>query len=65
MIEILNRCNYLYNNLIDCIDKDINEKKNNDCLTCTRNNFRGMDNDSYDCLKKLCTYTMFYGPLFS
>ncbi|MFX4232672.1 hypothetical protein ACOL24_02310 [Aliarcobacter butzleri] len=64
MIEILNRCNYLYNNLTDCIDKDINEKKNNDCLTCTQNNFRGMDNDSYNCLKKLCTYTMFYGPLY-
>lgn len=53
MIEILNRCNYLYNNLIDCIDKDINEKKNNDCFACTQNNFRSMDNDSYNCFEKI------------
>ncbi|TLS71386.1 hypothetical protein FE246_07175 [Aliarcobacter thereius] len=64
MVEILDRCNYIYNNSIDCIDKHVNEKKNNDCLTCTKNNFRAMDNDSYDCLKKLCAYTMFYGPLY-
>lgn len=64
MVEILNRCTYLYNNLIDCIDKDMNERKNSDCLTCTQNNYRSMDNDSYDCLKKLCTYTIFYGPLY-
>lgn len=64
MVEILNRCDYLYNNYPDCIDKNTNENKNGDCLTCTQNNFRGMNNDSYDCLKKLCTYTMFYGPLY-
>ncbi len=64
MIEILNRCNYLYNNLIDCEDKDSHEYKSGNCLSCTKNNFRSMDNDSYDCLKKLCTYTMFYGPLY-
>ncbi|MCG3710369.1 hypothetical protein L5F64_02545 [Aliarcobacter butzleri] len=64
MVEILNRCNYLYNNLKDCIDKSINEKKNGNCLICTKNNFHGLQNDSYDCLKKLSTYTMFYGPLY-
>lgn len=64
MIEILNRCNYLYNNLIDCEDKQTNEHKEGDCLTCTKKNFRRLDNDSYNCLKKLSTYTMFYGPLY-
>lgn len=64
MIDILNRCNYLYNNWIDCSDKTINSNKNGDCLKCTQNNFRSLDNDSYDCLKKLCTYTMFYGSIY-
>ncbi|MCT7567828.1 hypothetical protein [Aliarcobacter butzleri] len=64
MVEVLNRCNYLYNNLIDCDDKHINENKNGDCLICTQNNFRGTNTDKYDCLKKLCTYTMFYGQLY-
>lgn len=64
MVEILNRCDYLYNNYPDCIDKNTNENKNGNCLLCTQNNFRSMNNDTYDCLKKLCTYTMFYGPLY-
>ena len=64
MVEILNRCNYLYNNLIDCEDKQTNEYKEGNCLTCTKKNFRRLDNDSYNCLKKLSTYTMFYGPLY-
>ncbi len=64
MIEILNRCDYLYKNLVDCIDKNTNEHKEGSCLTCTQRNFRRLDHDSYDCLKKLCTYTMFYGPLY-
>lgn len=64
MTEILNRCNYLYNNLIDCLDKHENQQKDGDCLKCTQNNFRGMHNDSYNCLKKLSTYTMYYGPIY-
>lgn len=64
MVEILNRCNYLYNNLVDCTDKNTNEHKAGCCLNCTKSNFRSLENDSYDCLKKLCTYTMFYGPIY-
>lgn len=64
MVEVLSRCDYLYRNLIDCDDKHINENKNNDCLLCTQNNFRVSNADTYDCLKKLCTYTMYYGQLY-
>ncbi len=64
MLEILNRCNYLYNNLKDCEDKAINTNKNDDCFKCMSNSFYYQNNDTYDCLKKLCAYTINYGPIY-
>lgn len=60
MIEILNRCNYLIEHLKDCenIDVKIN------CPTCMSNSFYGNNSDTYDCLKKLCYYTINYGPIY-
>ncbi|WP_442765776.1 hypothetical protein [Sulfurospirillum cavolei] len=60
MIEILNRCNDLFQTLTNC--ETIEEREN--CLNCVQTNFRTLDNDSYNCLKKLCTYTMYYGPMY-
>lgn len=64
MIDILQRCNFLYTNLMDCEDKHSNEIKENDCYKCTKNNYQHLNNDHYDCLKKLCVYTMFYGTQY-
>lgn len=61
MTEILQRCNFLYTNLMDCVDKDTNPIKESSCYKCTKNNYQHLNNDNYDCLKKLCVYTMFYG----
>ncbi len=60
MIEILNRCNYLIGVLKDC--DDIQNKVN--CPTCMSNSFYGKNNDTYNCLKKLCYYTINYGPIY-
>lgn len=63
MTDILNRCDALYKKELDCSDKNERYKKGG-CLECTQKNFRISNNDTYDCLKKLCTYTMYYGPIY-
>lgn len=60
MVDILNRCNYLATHLQDCAD--IQNRIN--CPTCVSNSFYAQNNDTYDCLKKLCYYTMNYGPIY-
>lgn len=60
MVEILNRCNYLIGALRDC--DDIQNRTN--CITCMSNGFYVPNGDTYNCLKKLCHYTINYGPIY-
>jgi hypothetical protein len=58
--EILQRCTELYNEEKNCDDY---EKKEN-CLKCLKDSFYSKDSDTYDCLKKLATYTIEYGSIY-
>jgi len=60
MINILNRCNSLIDELENCDDIQIRI----DCPTCMHRSFYGENSDTYDCLKKLCYYTLNYGPIY-
>lgn len=60
MVEILNRCNYLIGALRDC--DDIQNRTS--CMHCLSNSFYAQNRDTYDCLKKLCHYTINYGPIY-
>ena len=64
MIDILKRCDYLYANLQDCEDKQNNPLKDGDCNICLKNNFSNIENDKYDCIKKLALYTLYFGRLY-
>ena len=61
MRELLLRTNDLYNNQ-DCCHTD---RRYCNCYNCLRDGFYGPDPDTYSCLKKLCYYTMNYGPSYS
>lgn len=60
MIDILNRCDELINQLDDC--QDIEERQN--CPTCMSTSFYNPNMDTYNCLKKLAYYTINYGPIY-
>ena len=58
MQRILTLCDIIYNNT-SCCHNDPNRVC--DCSVCLREGFYG-GRDTYSCLKKLCYYTMSYGP---
>lgn len=60
MKKLLNRSNELINNYENC--DEFEEKEN--CFSCLRNSFFAQENDTYNCLKKLCYYTINYGPAY-
>ena len=62
MQNILNRSNQLINILPNCTYFGITPKDN--CFECLRNSFYSQQNDTYNCLKKLCYYTINYGPAY-
>jgi hypothetical protein len=62
--NILNTCIYLKENLKDCNDKFNNKYKDGDCFKCLRNSFFEKKLDTYDCLKKLSLYVLYYGELY-
>ncbi|MFW2610320.1 hypothetical protein [Aliarcobacter butzleri] len=64
MTGFLDRCNNLYNYLLDCSDKYSNKYKDRDCFKCLKYNFYGKNLDTYDCLKKLSVYVLYYGELY-
>lgn len=61
MIELLNRCNEIYGNT-ECCHREQNRICN--CTDCLQEGFYGKP-DWYNCLKKLCSYTMNYGPCYT
>jgi len=62
MTNILNNCNNLINNFHNCSDFGQDPKET--CFSCLRNSFYGSGTDTYNCLKKLCYYTINYGPAY-
>lgn|GEM_PF-1473567 len=61
MMTLLEKCNNLYRKLKCC--HPIDNPLTCNCGRCWGNDF--YTTDSYDCLKKLCYYTMNYGPAFA
>ena len=61
MIELLNRCNEIYGQT-ECCHGDPNRTCY--CMDCLQEGFYG-NPDWYNCLKKLCSYTMNYGPCYT
>jgi len=58
---ILKRC-------IEIIEKEDNcdefEEKGS-CLQCVKDSFRSPNSDTYNCFKKLATYTVYYGTMYT
>ncbi len=61
MEELLLRTNDIYNGQ-DCCHTD---GRYCYCYNCLKDGFYGPDPDTYSCLKKLCYYTMNYGPSYA
>ena len=64
MINILNRCNILQeelrkNKAVCNIYTDLDG-----CYDCLQQSFRNSNSDTYDCLTKLALYTINYGPIY-
>ena len=60
MINILNRCSQIYQNQRCCH----HDGRFCDCMNCIQDGFYNNDNDAYNCLKRLCIYTINYGPAY-
>jgi len=61
MTNILNRCAEIIQKTEEKCD---NFEEKESCLSCVQNSFRTLNNDDYDCLKKLAHYTIYYGPIY-
>jgi len=61
MNKILKKCTKLYNNEKNC--DEFNQKGS--CLQCVKDSFYSDNSDTYDCLKKLATYTIEYGVAYA
>ena len=63
MSNILTKCTELYNNEKNC---DEFEKKGS-CLQCVKSSFdiQNKNSDTYNCLKKLATYTIHFGTMYT
>ena len=61
MIELLNRTNELFGATICCHNDPAHPCH---CITCLQGGFYG-EPDTYNCIKKLCSYVMNYGPCYS
>jgi len=60
MINILERCNQIQQDL-QCCHSD---GRICYCMNCLQDGFYSNDRDAYNCLKRLCFYTMNYGPIY-
>ena len=60
MINILERCNQIQQDL-ECCHAD---GRICYCMNCLQDGFYSNDRDAYNCLKRLCFYTMNYGPIY-
>jgi len=60
MIPILSRCNKIQLKQ-PCCHSDGRECN---CINCLKDGFYSKDQDTYGCLKRLCFYTMNYGPMY-
>lgn len=60
MINILERCNQIQQDS-DCCHSDGRVCY---CMNCLQDGFYSNDSDTYNCLKRLCFYTMNYGPIY-
>ena len=61
MQNLLNRCNDIYGQS-ECCHND--PERTCYCIDCLQQGFYG-NQDMYSCLKKLCSYTMNYGPCYA
>lgn len=60
MKKILEKCTKLYNDELNC--EEFDEKES--CLKCLTSSFYSQNSDTYNCLKKLATYTIEYGSMY-